>query len=191
MKSSNSFWKEKLAEQMPEHLAREIDIFETEITLRKQGKLEERLFAETRLRRGAYGQRYDNGQRSDGQKVQKLNFSSGDLTKGPNTMWDAPGMQRIKVPGGGLNAAQLEVMAELAEEYSDGIAHVTTRQDFQLHYVHIDDAPALMRRLATADITTREACRNSVRNVTAWPYARVCTREGFRVSAYGRARAQC
>jgi sulfite reductase (ferredoxin) len=190
MKSSNSLWKERLAEQMPEHLAREIDIFETEITLRKQGKLEERLFAETRLRRGAYGQRYDNGQRSDGQKVQKLNFPSGDLTKGPNTMWDAPGMQRIKIPGGGLNAAQLEVMAELAEEYSDGIAHVTTRQDFQLHYVHIDDAPALMRRLAAADITTREACGNSVRNVTACPYAGVCTDEAFDVTPYARALAK-
>src|SRR5438874_9560810 len=152
MKTSNSLWKETLDGQLPEHLAREIDIFETEITLRKQGKLEERLFAETRLRRGAYGQRYDNGQRNDGQKVQKLNFPSGDLTKGPNTLWDAPGMQRIKIPAGGLNAEQLEVMAELAEEYSDGIAHVTTRQDFQLHYVHIDDTPALMRRLAAANI---------------------------------------
>jgi sulfite reductase beta subunit-like hemoprotein len=190
MKSSNSLWKDRLAEQMPEHLAREIDIFETEIMLRKQGKLEERLFAETRLRRGAYGQRYDNGQRSDGQKVQKLNFPSGDLTKGPNTMWDGPGMQRIKIPGGGLNAAQLEVMAELAEEYSDGIAHVTTRQDFQLHYVHIDDAPALMRRLAAADITTREACGNSVRNVTACPYAGVCTDEAFDVTPYARALAK-
>jgi sulfite reductase (ferredoxin) len=190
MKASNSLWKDHLAGQMPEHLAREIDIFETEITLRKQGKLEERLFAETRLRRGAYGQRYDNGQRSDGQKVQKLIFPSGDLTKGPNTMWDAPGMQRIKIPGGGLNAEQLEVMAELAEEYSDGIAHVTTRQDFQLHYVHIDDTPALMRRLAAANITTREACGNSVRNVTACPYAGVCTDEAFDVTPYARALAK-
>ena len=57
-------------------------------------------------------------------------------------MWDAPGMQRIKIPGGGLNAEQLETMADLAEEYSDGIAHVTTRQDFQLHYIHIDDTPS-------------------------------------------------
>ena len=76
MKASNSLWKDKLEGQVPEHLAREVDIFETEITLRKQGKLEERLFAETRLRRGAYGQRYDNGQRNDGQQVQKLNFPS-------------------------------------------------------------------------------------------------------------------
>src|SRR5437660_9268937 len=144
MKSSNTLWKEKLAGQMPETLAREIDAFETDITLRKQGELDERLFAETRLRRGAYGQRYDDSQRSDGEKTQSLNFPSGDLTKGPNTLWDAPGMQRIKIPAGGLNADQLETMAQLAEEYSDGIAHVTTRQDFQLHYVHIDDTPALM-----------------------------------------------
>src|SRR5437588_2007515 len=190
MKTSNSLWKEKLDGKMPEDLAREIDIFETEITLRKQGKLEERLFAETRLRREAYGQRYDNGQRNDGQKIQKLTFPSGDLTKGPNTMWDAPGMQRIKIPAGGLNASQLETMAELAEEYSDGIAHVTTRQDFQLHYVHIDDTPALMRRLAAANITTREACGNSVRNVTACPYAGVCTDEAFDVTPYARALAK-
>lgn len=190
MKVSNSLWKEKLDGQVPEHLAREVDIFETELTLRKQGKLEERLFAETRLRRGAYGQRYDNGQRNDGQKVQKLNFPSADLTKGPNTLWDAPGMQRIKIPAGGLNADQLEVMAELAEEYSDGIAHITTRQDFQLHYVHIDDTGALMRRLAAANITTREACGNSVRNVTACPYAGVCTDEAFDVTPYARALAK-
>src|SRR5947208_3776141 len=190
MKASNSLWKEKLDGQVPEHLAREVDIFETELTLRKQGKLEERLFAETRLRRGAYGQRYDNGQRNDGHKVQKLNFPSGDLTKGPNTLWDAPGMQRIKIPAGGLNAHQLEVMAELAEEYSDGIAHITTRQDFQLHYVHIDDTGALMRRLAAANITTREACGNSVRNVTACPYAGVCTDEAFDVTPYARALAK-
>src|SRR5436190_8146345 len=190
MKVSNPLWKERLDGQVPDALAREIDIFETEITLRKQGKLEERLFAETRLRRGAYGQRYDNGQRSDGQKVQKLNFPSGDLTKGPNTLWDAPGMQRIKMPAGGLNAEQLEVMAELAEEYSDGIAHVTTRQDFQLHYVHIDDTPAVKRRLAAANSTAREACGNSVRNVTACPYSGVCQDEAFDVTPYARALAK-
>ena len=67
MKVSNSEWAAQLAGKMPEALAREIDVFETEIALRKQGKLDERLFAETRLRRGTYGQRYDNGQRHDGQ----------------------------------------------------------------------------------------------------------------------------
>jgi len=187
MKASNPLWKDRLEGKMPEHLAREIDIFETEIQLRRQAKLDEKLFAETRLRRGAYGQRYDNGQRSDGARVQKLNYPSGTLTKGPNTLWDAPGMQRIKIPAGGLNANQLETLAELAEEYSDGIAHVTTRQDFQLHYVHIDDTPSVMRRLAAAGITTREACGNSVRNVTACPYAGVCADETFDVTPYARA----
>ena len=91
MKVSNSLWKEALAGKLPEPLAREIDIFEAEIALRKQGKLDERLFAETRLRRGTYGQRYDNGQRHNGTKVQTVAYPSGDLTKGPNTMWDAPG----------------------------------------------------------------------------------------------------
>src|ERR1051325_7104188 len=143
MKASNKLWKEKLLNEMPSDLAREVDIYETEIELRKQGKIDEKLFAETRLRRGSYGQRYDNGQRWDGKETKQLPFPSAELTKGPNTMWDAPGMQRIKIPFGGLNARQLELMADVAEEYSDGIAHVTTRQDFQLHFVHIDDTPAL------------------------------------------------
>src|ERR1700733_10918900 len=187
MKVSNSQWAEKLAGKIPEALARELDIYENEIALRKQGKFDERLFAETRLRRGTYGQRYDNGQRYDGQKFQEITYPSGTLTKGPSTMWDAPGMQRIKIPGGGMNADQLETMAELAEEDSDDIAHVTTRQDFQLHYIHIDDTPSLMRRLAAANITTREACGNSVRNVTACPYAGTCRDEVFDVTPYSRA----
>ncbi|HXJ93468.1 MAG TPA: nitrite/sulfite reductase [Terriglobia bacterium] len=190
MKASNSRWKEHLSGKMPEVLAQEVDNFEMEIDLRRQGKLDERLFAETRLRRGVYGQRYDNGERHDGKKVQELKYPSGALTKGPNTLWDAPGMQRIKIPGGGLNASQLETLAELAEEYSDGIAHVTTRQDVQLHYVHIDDTPTLMRRLAAARITTREACGNSVRNVTACPYAGVCPDEVFDVTPYSHALAR-
>jgi len=190
MKASNALWKEKLAGKLPETLAREVDIFDTEVALRKQGKMDERLFAETRLRRGVYGQRYDNGQRHDGQKVQEIAYPSGALTKGPVTMWDAPGMQRIKIPGGGLNADQLETMAQLAEEYSDGIAHVTTRQDFQLHYVHIEDTPTVMRRLAAANVTTREACGNSVRNITACPYAGVCADETFDVTPYSRALAK-
>src|SRR5436853_477284 len=144
----SSTWKEKLGAQLPEALAREIDIFETQIDLRKKAKIEEKLFAETRLRRGSYGQRYDNGQRHDGEKTQALVFPSGSITKGPSTLWDAPGMQRIKIPFGRVTADQLDVLAEVAEEYSDRILHVTTRQDFQLHFVHIDHTPDLQRRLA-------------------------------------------
>ena len=81
-------WKEKLKGAMREDWAREIDIFETQLELRHKGKIEEKLFAETRLRRGAYGQRYDNGQRNDGEKTQALKFPAGELTKGPNTMFD-------------------------------------------------------------------------------------------------------
>lgn len=172
---------------MPDELAREIDVFETQIELRKQGKMDEKLFAETRLRRGVYGQRYDNGQRHDGVASQTLNFPCGELTKGPETVWDAPGMMRIKIPMGCMSADQIDVMAELAEEYSDAILHVTTRQDIQLHFVHIEDSPALMRRLAAVGITTREACGNSVRNITACQFAGVCNDQSFDVTPYAHA----
>ncbi len=180
-------WKEKLSGQTPADMEQEIDIYETQLELRRLGKIDEKLFAETRLRRGAYGQRYDNGQRHDGLKTQHLQFPQKELTKGPDTMWDAPGMQRIKIPFGGLTPAQLEVLADVAEEYSDSILHVTTRQDFQLHFVHIEDTPAIMRRLAAVGITTREACGNSVRNVTACPIAGVCHTEAFDVTPYAKA----
>jgi sulfite reductase (ferredoxin) len=179
-------WKEKLEGRLPPALEREIDIFETQIELRKKGKIEEKLFAETRLRRGVYGQRYDNGQRHDGERTQELKYPAGE-TKGPSTLWDAPGMMRIKIPMGRLSAAQLEAIAEMAEEYSDRILHVTTRQDVQLHFVHIEDTPDLMRRLAAAGITTREACGNTVRNVTTCQFAGVCRDEAFDVSPYAHA----
>jgi sulfite reductase (ferredoxin) len=189
MKASNGFWREALIGRMPGYLAKELDIFENEIALKKQGKIDDKVFAETRLRRGAYGQRYDNGERHDGRVKRKLAYPAASLTKGPNTLWDAPGMQRIKIPFGGLNAEQLETLAELAEEYSDGIAHLTTRQDVQLHFVHIEDVPTLQRRLAAVNITTREACGNTVRNVTACPYAGVCMGESFDVTPYAKATA--
>ena len=77
-------WKEKLADEMTVDLAREIDVFETQIELKRQGKLDDKIFAETRLRRGAYGQRYDNGQRIDGTGTKGLPYPSADLTKGPD-----------------------------------------------------------------------------------------------------------
>ena len=171
---------------MDPQIAEEVDVFESSIALRRAGKMDEKVFAETRLRRGCYGQRYDNGHRHDGIRTQELSFLT-HMTKGPDTLWDAPGMQRIKIPFGGLNPDQLDALAELAEEYSDSVLHVTTRQDFQLHYVHIDDTPNIMRRLAAVGITTREACGNSVRNVTACPIAGVCRSEAFDVTPYAKA----
>ena len=179
-------WKEVLRDQLAPSVDEEISIFETQIELKRQGKLEDKIFAETRLRRGVYGQRYDNGQRQDGNSTRKLDYPS-DLTKGPNTLWDAPGMQRIKIPFGELTARQLEVIAELAEEYADGIAHVTTRQDIQLHFIHLEDTPDLMRRLAASGITTQEACGNVVRNVTGCPLSGVCGDEAFDVTPYAKA----
>ena len=180
-------WKHVLAEQMPPDLAEEIETFESQIALRRQGKIDEKVFAETRLRRGVYGQRYDNGQRNDGTGSKPLAFPSNGLTKGPDTVWDAPGMMRIKIPFGGLRPDQMDVLADLAEEYSDEVCHITTRQDVQLHYVHIDDTPDLMRRLAAVGITTREACGNTVRNVTACPLSGVCRDETFDVSPHAQA----
>ncbi|MEE8311614.1 MAG: nitrite/sulfite reductase, partial [Candidatus Binatia bacterium] len=167
-------WKEELGSAIAADLGREIDLYEGQIELKRQGKIDDKLFAETRLRRGTYGQRYDNGQRHDGVADKQLGYKRAELTKGPETVWDAPGMQRIKIPFGGLTAGQLEVLADLCEEYSDGICHVTTRQDFQLHFIHLEDTPDLMRRLAATGITTREACGNTVRNVTACPLSGVC-----------------
>lgn len=180
-------WKDKLQGRIREDWAREIDNFEAQMHLRKAGKIEERVFAEQRLRRGTYGQRYDNGRRHDGIATQTLPFPP--VMKGPDTFWDAPGMLRIKIPFGGMNPEQMRVLADLAEEYSDSICHVTTRQDIQLHYIHIEDAPALYRRLAAVGITTREACGNSVRNVTACPLAGVCHTETFDVTPYAHATA--
>jgi len=180
-------WRDLLKDQTDSELEQEIDVFETQMELRKRGSLDEKIFAETRLRRGIYGQRYDNGQRHDGLRVQELDFACGDLKKGPDTLWDAPGMVRIKIPFGGLTPDQLDLLADLSEEYSDAVLHVTTRQDFQLHYVHIDDTPDLMRRLAAVGITTREACGNTVRNITACPLSGVCKGEVFDVTPYARA----
>jgi sulfite reductase (ferredoxin) len=102
-------WKQKLAERIPENWKQEIETYEAQMALRKLGKIEEKVFAETRLRRGSYGQRYDNGQRHDGVTTQKLQYSQH--TKGPDTYWDAPGMQRIKIPFGGLTPEQMIVLA--------------------------------------------------------------------------------
>ena len=102
--SQSTTWKEHLKGQLPPELEEEIEVYQTQMELKRQGKLDDRVFAESRLRRGVYGQRYDNGQRHDGVGPQELIYPSGDLTKGPHTVWDAPGMQRIKIPFGGLSA---------------------------------------------------------------------------------------
>src|SRR5437899_12658011 len=93
-------------------------------------------------------------------------------------------MQRIKIPGGMLSADQLEGMADVAERYGRGIAHVTTRQDIQIHWVPVEGIIDLYERLLAVGITTRGACADSVRNVTACPYAGTAPTEPFDVAPY-------
>lgn len=184
---SQTSWKAFLGDRIPADMGADIDTFAGQIALKKEGKITDVMFAETRLRRGVYGQRYDNGLRDDGTGQRPLVFPCGDLKKGPDTIWDAPGMSRLKIPYGKLTAEQMDLLADLAEEYSDSILHITTRQDIQLHFVHIEDTVDMLYRLATVGITTREACGNSVRNVTACPFAGVCSDQSFDVTPYAHA----
>lgn len=146
------------ASAIPTDVAREIEIYEIQLDRFQAGQVEEATFTEFRLRRGVYGQRDDRSQ-----------------------------MIRVKIPFGGLTAAQLEMLADVAEEFSDNIIHITTRQDVQYHYVDINTTSELMRRLASVDITTKEACGNVVRNVTACPLSGVCNDETFDVTPYSKA----
>ena len=180
-------WKTRLGSILGDKLSREIDSFEGHIEQKRAGKLTDEVFAEMRLRRGVYGQRYDNGQRHDGLNTRELVFPNPDLTKGPGTQWDAPGMVRIKNPFGAITADQMDVLAEVGEEYADSILHVTTRQDIQLHFVHLEETPDLMRRLGAVGITTHEACGNVVRNVTACHLSGVCPTQTFDVTPYAAA----
>ncbi len=146
--------------RLPTAIREEIDIFETELRRIQSGLVDEKIFTEFRLRHGVYGQRQDRVQ-----------------------------MQRIKIPMGRMSADQLVALADIAEEYAVGVLHVTTRQDFQCHFVDINDTPNLMRRLAAVGITTREACGNVIRNVTCCPCAGVCTDEAFDVAPHAHAMA--
>ena len=96
-------------------------------------------------------------------------------------------MMRIKIPQGILLREQLDALASVAERYSRGFGHITTRQNVQLHFVKLHDAEPAMRELAAAGMTTREACGNSVRNITACPYSGVAKDEAFDVTPYAEA----
>lgn len=128
------------------------------ITLFQQGKLDGEKFRAFRLARGVYGQRQDGYQ-----------------------------MIRIKLPFGRLNSEQLVRIADLSEIYGNGNLHATTRQDIQLHYVKLADAPQLWARLEEKDITLREACGNTIRNLTASYMAGIDPEEPFDVSPYAGA----
>ncbi len=94
-------------------------------------------------------------------------------------------MVRIKLPGGRLNSKQLVVIADILEKYvQHDVVHITTRQDIQIHYVPLGDTPEVLRHLATAGLTTREACGNTIRNVTACSLSGVCPRQHVDVNKH-------
>ena len=143
---------------IPPDILREIESFEEEAAKVLRGELAQDLFRPFRLQHGIYGQRQ-------------------------------PGVQmvRIKIPFGGLNSTQCRVIAEMADRYATGVGHVTTRQDIQLHFAALEHVGTIMRRLAEVGVTTREACGNTVRNVTACHLAGVCQGEIFDVTPYAKA----
>lgn len=137
---------------------KEIIDLEKKIHLFQEGKVDEERFRSLRLARGIYGQRQ-------------------------------PGVQmiRIKLPYGKVTGEQLIRIADVADEYSNGVLHITTRQDIQIHYVNLDKTPELWAKLAKDDITLREACGNTVRNVTASETAGIDPLEPFDVTPYAHA----
>jgi sulfite reductase (NADPH) hemoprotein beta-component len=93
-------------------------------------------------------------------------------------------MVRVKIPQGLLTADQLRALGEVAQRFSTGRGHITTRQNVQFHFVKLDDTSAVVAALGAAGLTTREACGNSVRNVTTCPFAGVSALEPFDVTPY-------
>jgi sulfite reductase beta subunit-like hemoprotein len=137
----------------------DIEKFEVQLARLRSGDLDPEAFRVFRLNNGIYGQR------QGGEKQ----------------------MLRVKVPYGAVTADQLEACAEIAERYSRGWGHITTRQNIQFHHVELDDVPAVLRILARAGMTTREACGDTVRNVQACHLAGACPYEVLDVTPWAEA----
>lgn len=135
----------------------EKDIIDLEKKIRafREGTIHDEKFRSLRLARGIYGQRQ-------------------------------PGVQmiRIKLPFGKVSFKQILRIADISDEYASSNLHLTTRQDIQIHYVSLDKTPELWAKLEQEDITLREACGNTVRNITASPTAGIDPKEPFDVSPY-------
>jgi sulfite reductase beta subunit-like hemoprotein len=138
-----------------ETIEAEIVRFEERIRELQSGAITPEQFRPFRLKHGTYGQRQPGFQ-----------------------------MLRVKIAAGVLTPAQLRALAIIADEYSTGRGHLTTRENVQFHFVKLENVGAAMRLLADAGLTTREACGNTVRNVTACPVAGICPGEAFDVTPY-------
>jgi sulfite reductase (ferredoxin) len=140
----------------------EAEKFAEMVKLFRQGKINRDDLRRFRLQHGAYGSR----------------------------MTDDYSMIRIKIPAGEVYPEQIDKVAELSDAFSIGSAHVSTRQNFQLHWVALEDVSEVMRGLAEVGLTSREACGNSVRNVMCSPLAGVCHDEIFDPTPYALATAK-
>lgn len=143
---------------LPPVVREELDLFDNQIQDYLSGLTGEIKFQKIRLQLGTYAQRQEGVQ-----------------------------MQRIKIPFGGLTSDQLRRLADVSDKYASGFMHLTTRQDVQLYYIKLETVPNMMRELADAGITTREACGNTVRNVTACHQSGASPTETFDVTPYAEA----
>ena len=140
----------------------EIAAFEEEVERFRAGEWEENEFMAFRLKQGIYGQRQPDAQ-----------------------------MVRIKFPFGGINDVQMDAVGEVVEKFAPlGKGHLTTRENIQIHSVLLQDTPELLRIIGDAGLSTREACGNTLRNVTGCPLAGVGVNEIFDVTPYAAAYAR-
>lgn len=147
--------------KIPAEVLKEIEIFEGEVARLKRGEITADQFKPFRLQHGIYGQRQ-------------------------------PGVQmvRVKLPQGRLDPTQLRRLADLADSYASGVCHLSTRQNIQMHFAKIENIATMMRSMAEVGLTTREACADTVRNVTACPIAGISPTEVVDVTPYGLAITQ-
>jgi sulfite reductase beta subunit-like hemoprotein len=158
MATADVLTTQQLLEQNYDRIVREdIELFRAQAQQYLAGKLTADEFRPFRLRRGIYSQRQDGVH-----------------------------MIRTKIPGGLLTAAQMRTLAEVADRFGGGKGHLTTRQNMQYHFVPLPQVPEALHLLADTRLTTREACYNTVRNVTACPLAGVHAEEPFDVQPYAR-----
>ena len=150
--------EQQLVEQEYDRVVREdIELFRSQAALKTAGKMTDDELRPQRLRRGVYSQRQPDVH-----------------------------MIRTKVPGGRLTSDQMRQMGRVADEFAGGKGHLTTRQNIQYHFVPLPRVADLLTMLAEVRLTTREACYNTVRNVTACPLAGIHPEEPFDVQPYAR-----
>jgi sulfite reductase beta subunit-like hemoprotein len=153
----------EVVQDVPGHiipiLEREFADFDTEATKYLDGQTPENEFIGFRLKQGVYGQRQPDVQ-----------------------------MIRVKLPWGGITPEQMESFADVVEKYAPlNKGHVTTRQNIQIHHVPLPDAAKLIREISDSGLSSREGCGNTVRNVTADPWAGICDDEIYDPTAYAGA----